>query len=179
MKNRLITLILLILAVVTFSNILACTRTSSVDVINFSQTPTPTPAPMRITTDHLKKLRWIEGSWRGTGKDQPPFFERYHFESDSVLAVESFNDEKLSNVTETTRFELKDGEFGGGSEGSRYVATALDDNSINFDPALKARNSFTWKRESKDSWTAIIKWPATKDKPGRERIYNMERWPAN
>jgi len=179
MKNRIILMILLLLAVVTFSNILACTRRSSVDVINFSATPTPTPAPKRITADDLRKLRWIEGSWRGTGQDQPPFFERYRFESDGVLAVDSFEDEKLSKVTETTRFELKDGEFGGGSEGSRYVATALDDNSITFDPVLKARTSFTWKRESKNSWTAILKWPANKDKPAGERVYNMARWPAN
>jgi hypothetical protein len=177
MKNRLMTILLLFVAAITLSNILACNRTSSVDVINFSQTPAPTPAPKRITANDLQKLRWIEGSWRGTGKDQPPFFERYRFESDSVLAVDSFDDEKLSKVTDTTRFELKEGEFGGGGEGSRYVATALDDNSITFDPVLKARNSFTWKRESKDAWTAILKWPATKDKPAGERIYNMERWP--
>jgi hypothetical protein len=171
--------ILLVLATLIVFNGLACTHTSSVDVINFSPTPTATAAPKRITTEDLQKLRWIEGSWRGTGKDQPPFFERYRFENDIVLAVDSFADEKLSKVTDTSRFELKDGEFGGGGEGSRYVATALDDNSITFDPVLKARNSFTWKRESKDSWTAILKWPATKDKPAGERIDNMERWPAN
>jgi hypothetical protein len=171
--------ILVVLATLTVFNGLACTRTSSVDVINFSPLPTPTPSPKRITTEDLQKLRWIEGSWRGTGKDQPPFFERYRFENDSVLAVDSFEDETLKKVTDTTRFELRDGEFGGGSEGSRYVATALDDNSITFDPVLKARNSFTWRRESKNSWTAILKWPATKDKPAGERVYNMERWPAN
>lgn len=169
--------ILLILATLTIFSSLACNRTSSVDVINFSPPPTPSPAPKRMAVGDLKKLRWIEGSWRGTGKDQPPFFERYRFESDSVLAVDSFDDEKLTRATDTTRFELKDGEFGGGGEGSRYVAVALDDNSITFDPVLKARNSFTWKRESKDSWKAILKWPATKDKPAGERIYNMERWP--
>jgi hypothetical protein len=168
--------ILLILATLTFNG-LACTRKSSVDVINFSSTPSSTAAPKRITTEDLRKLRWIEGSWRGTGKDQPPFFERYRFESDSVLAVDSFEDETLKKVTETSRFELKDGEFGGGGEGSRYVATALDDNSITFGPVLKARNSFTWRRESKDAWTAILTWPANKDKPAGERIYNMERWP--
>lgn len=177
MKNRIMPTIVLMTTVIAFANILACTRTSRVDVIDFSPTPTPTPAPRRITTADLQKLRWIEGSWRGTGKDQPPFFERYRFESDSVLAVDSFDDEKLSKVTDTTRFELKDGEFGGGGEGSRYVAVALDDNLITFDPVLKARNSFSWKRESKDSWTAILKWPATKDKPAGERVYNMVRWP--
>jgi len=171
--------ILLVLALLSFSTALACAAKPSGDSVSASPTPSPTPAatPIKLTSDDLKKLRWIEGSWRGTGKDQPPFFERYRFESDTVLAVDGFDDESLTKVSDTTRFELKDGELGGGGEGSRYVAIALDENSITFAPVLKARNSFTWKFESKDSWTAILKWPATKDKPAGERIYNMERWP--
>ena len=143
------------------------------------QTGPQAPKPATLTAADLQKLRWIEGSWRGTGIDQPPFFERYKFENDTTLVIDSFDDEKLTKVTDTTRYELKDGEFGGGSGGARYVATALDDNAITFEPVVKVRNSFIWKRESKDSWTAIIKWPATKDKPAGERIYNLERWPKS
>src|SRR6185369_7057863 len=116
--------------------------------------------PQRITIDDLQKLRWIEGSWRGTGTDQPPFFERYRFESDSVLAVDGFEDETLKKVTETTRFELKDGEFGGGNEGARYVAKWISDQGIEFGPAIKVKNSFRWERESKDVWKATILLPA-------------------
>ena len=133
-----------------------------------------TPKPKLITTTDLQKLRWIEGSWRGTGIDQAPFFERYRFENDTTLAVDTIEGEK---VTDTTRFELKDGEFGGGSEGSRYVTTALDENSITFAPVTKARNSFRWQRETADSWKAVLNWPAANGKPAGERVYNMERWP--
>jgi hypothetical protein len=133
--------------------------------------------PKKLTVADLQKLRWIEGTWRCTGEVDKPFFERYHFESDSVLAVDSFEDETLAKVTDTTRFELKDGEFGGGSSGSRYVAVGLDDRSIEFGPALKVRNGFRWERESQDLWKATILLPATKDKPARETIYKMERWP--
>jgi hypothetical protein len=130
----------------------------------------------KITAADLKKLRWIEGTWRGTGGDKP-FFERYRFESDSVLAVDGFEDETLAKVTETTRFELKDGEFGGGSEGSRYVATSLDERAIEFGPAVNVKNGFRWERESKDVWKATIILPATAEKPARQRVYKMERWP--
>jgi hypothetical protein len=65
----------------------------------------------------------------------------------------------------------------GGSEGARYVATALDENAITFGPIVKARNSFVWKRESKDIWTAIIQPLATPDKPSKDIIYKMERLP--
>jgi len=128
-----------------------------------------------FTTADLQKLRWIEGTWRGTGDVEQPFFERYRFESDSTLAVDSFADEKLTKVTDTTRYELKDGEFGGGNEGFRWVATSIDDKSITFTPVTKARNSFRFERESKDSWKAILNWPATAAKPARERVYKMER----
>jgi hypothetical protein len=133
---------------------------------------TQTPKPKLITTADLQKLRWIEGSWRGTGAGQPPFFERYRFENDTTLAVDGLEGEK---VTDTTRFELKDGEFGGGSEGSRWVAVALDENSITFGPVTKARNFFRWQRLTADSWKAVLNWPATNDKPARERVYYMER----
>jgi hypothetical protein len=133
------------------------------------------PAPAKLTATDLEKLRWIEGTWRGTGGGEKPFFERYRFENATTLASDSFENEKLEKVTDTTLFELKDGEFGGGSEGSRWVATAIDDNSITFAPVVKARNSFIWRRDSKDSWTAILSWPARDDKPARERTYKMER----
>jgi hypothetical protein len=139
-----------------------------------ADTQTATPKPKTLTAVELQKLRWIEGSWRGTGDKQPAFFERYRFENDTTLAVDGLEDDK---VTDTTLFVLKDGEFGGGNEGSRWVATSIDDSSITFEPVTKAMNSFRWQRETKDSWKAVLNWPATKDKPARERIYQMERWP--
>ncbi|HET9786301.1 MAG TPA: hypothetical protein VFP47_04160 [Pyrinomonadaceae bacterium] len=116
-------------------------------------------------------MRWIEGTWRGSGVDQAPFFERYRFENESTLAVDSFPDEKLDKVEDTSRFELKDGRFG--NEG--YVASSIDDNGINFEPAGKSKNSFRWERVSDNAWKATLKWPAEGNKPARERIYNMER----
>jgi hypothetical protein len=157
--------------------LLLCFAACATGQQNAPQAP-QAPKPATLTAADLQKLRWIEGSWRGTGIDQPPFFERYKFENDTTLVMDSLEDEKLTKVTETSRYELKNGEFSGGGSG-RYVTTALDDNSITFEPVVKARNSFIWKRESKDSWTAILKWPATKDKPAGERIYNLERWPKN
>ena len=133
------------------------------------------PTPAKLTVADLEKLRWIEGTWRGTGGGAEPFFERYRLENVTTLAVDGFENEKLQKITETTLFELKDGEFGGGSEGSRYVATAIDENSITFAPVVKARNSFVWKRDSKDAWTAILTWPASASKPPGERTYKLER----
>lgn len=153
-----------LLMVVLLLSLAACSR---------GQQSFQAPKPKTLTAADLQKLRWIEGSWRGTGVNQPPFFERYRFENDTTLAVDHFADETLAKVTETSRYELKNGEFQDGS----YVATALDDSSITFEPLRAGSNSFIWKRESKDSWTAHLSWPASGNKPAGERTYNMERWP--
>lgn len=145
-----------------------------------SQNSTP-PAPIRtnLSTSDLAKLRWIEGTWRGTGDVEKPFYERYRFENDSTLVVETFDNDKVDKVTDSTRFELRDGQFGNGGDDSRWAATTIDGDSITFEPVAKARNSFRWKRDSKDLWQAILKWPAVDTKPARQRVYKMERWPPS
>lgn len=141
-----------------------------------NQTPsaaTPAVSPKKITPAELAKLRWIEGSWRGTGDTQKPFYERYRFEGDSTLVMEELADETLSQVKDITRYELKNGEFSNG----RYVATDLDDKSISFAPLIKGRDSFRWQSESRDVWTAILTLPASDSNPAKEIVYKMERWP--
>jgi hypothetical protein len=133
------------------------------------------PIPKQITPAELTKLRWIEGAWRGTGGEVPPFFERYKFENESTLVVETLEDESLSKVTDVSRFELKDGHFGSGTADSGSVAIALDDNSISFAPLGKG-NFFRFQRESDNSWKAILNWTDKNGAP-KERIYLMERLP--
>ena len=136
------------------------------------RSPNANPSSAKnFSTADISKLRWIEGTWRGSGVDQAPFFERYRFENESTLAVDTFPDEKLDKVEDTARFELKDGRFGNSS----YVASSIDDNGIDFEPVGKAKNSFRWDRVSDNAWKATLKWPAEGNKPARERVYNMER----
>jgi len=160
-------------------SISSCTRTAPSST---SVPASPTPAAKRFSTADLAKLRWIEGSWRGTGDVEAPFYERYHFENDSTLVVDSFADEKFSKISEASRFELKEGQFGNGGDGARWAATAIDDKSISFDPTAKAQNSFRWERASADphpnEWKAVLWWPATNNKPAGQRVYRMERWPS-
>ena len=134
-------------------------------------------AGKKFSVADLQKLKWIEGTWRGTGDVEAPFFERYRFENETTLVVDSFTDETLTKLEDTTRFELRDGQFGNGGEGARWSATAIDYQGVTFEPMVRARNSFRWQRESDKTWTAILKWPAAEGKLGRQRIYKMERWP--
>src|ERR1044071_4704892 len=104
------------------------------------ETASPSPTPIQITAVDLAKLRWIEGSWRGTGGGVPTFYERYKFENDSTLVVEGLADETLKTVNDVSRFELKDGHFGYSSGDAGSVAIALDDNAITFAPLGKSKN---------------------------------------
>lgn len=152
-------------------SVVGCSTSPSASSGQAQSAPAPAPSPLNITTNDLKKLRWIEGTWRGTGEVQPPFFERYKFENDSTLVMEELADESLSKVNSTTRYELKDGRFGT----DRAVATALDDTSVTFSPVDPRRNSFRWQTESKDSWKAILTLPAKGTTPAKETIYKLER----
>jgi hypothetical protein len=167
-------LILLVLISIT-----GCSKTRS-DAVTpnaaAQSSPTsPSRVPKQITPADLAKLRWIEGTWRGTGGEVPPFYERYKFENESTLLVETLADESASKVTDESRFELKDGHFGSGTPESGSVATALDDNSISFAPLGKG-NFFRFQRESDKSWKAILNW-TDKNGVAKERIYQMERLP--
>ena len=173
LKSRILVPAIILISGLVLLTVAGCTRSSPGNVEQKASTPAPSPSPKQITTAELAKLRWIEGSWRGTGGGVPPFYERYKFENDSTLVVEGLADETLSKVNDVSRFELKDGHFGSGTADSRSVATALDDNSIQFAPLGKG-NFFRFQRESDNSWKAILNWT---DKTGapKERIYLMER----
>ncbi len=110
-------------------NISGFARGPSSDTAQSTATSAATPA--NITANHLKKLLWLEGTWRGTGDVETPFYERYRFENDKTLIVEGLADESLSKVTDTTRFDLKNGQFGNGGD-TRWVATEVADNYITF-----------------------------------------------
>lgn len=130
----------------------------------------------RFTAADLKKLRWIEGTWRGMADVDKPFFERYHFENDTTLVVESFSDETLSKVTEVTRYELRDGKFANWDAAARWAATRIDDSSATFEPVAGARNSFRWMKQSGNVWNAMLTWPATDTSPAKQKVYQMERF---
>jgi hypothetical protein len=157
---------LVMLALATGALFLAVACSKKDGSTGTQKTASSAPTPGHFSTADLAKLRWIEGTWRGTGVDQTPFYERYRFENDSTLLVENFDSDKYDKVTEVSRFELKDGQFG---EGTRSAATEIDNDSIIFYPLAKG-NSWRWKRESKDQWQAIVDWPVG------HRVYRMERW---
>lgn len=137
--------------------------------------------PATLTARDLAALRWIEGTWRGTGGGENPFFERYVFADDSTLRVDSFADSSLAVVSDTSFFALRGGRLANVSTRAQWVASRLKDGAVTFVPVNGARNVFVWRPESKDVWLADLSWlppaDATK-KPTPPRTYRMVRHAA-
>ena len=133
--------------------------------------------PATLRAADLRALRWIAGTWRGSGDGQAPFYERYRFLDDSTLLVESFKDSTLADVSESTRYELRGGRLANAVPESapQWVAVRLASGAITFAPVRRARNRFTWRPESRDVWIAELAWPATNAAPARTRTYRMVR----
>ena len=137
------------------------------------QNAKPTAQPGTFTEADVAKLKWLEGTWRGTGEKQPAFFERYKLEG-STLIVEGLADETGQKVNDTSRFELKNGRFGKIQGNSESAASAITDTYVQFIPVRGRKNSFRFEKQSDGTWRAVIEWPADGDKPARTIVYRME-----
>ena len=139
-----------------------------------------TERPTVLGAADLRALRWIVGTWRGSGDGQSPFYERYRFVDDSTLLMEGFRDSTLAQVTESSRYELRGGRFAnaGPADAAQWVAVRLANGAITFAPVRRARNRFTWRPVSADEWVADLEWPASNAAPARTRSYRLVRWTA-
>lgn len=127
------------------------------------------------TQADFEKLRWLEGSWRGADANgKNPFYERYRFVGDSKIETDSFSDSTFSKVDNQSGTYLENGSIYHRSGNNLWTVTRLDDSTIEFSPQEKVANSFKWKKESADAWTARL---TTKDASGgvTETLYRLER----
>ena len=146
-------------------------------------TPAADPGPMplaQVTEADIAKLKWLEGSWRGTGGDKP-FYERIRFEG-STMIVETIVDGK---VTDSGKFELKDGEWGQTLGDQRSAVSSITENTVQFVPAkvpgapegaeIKG-STFRFEKKDDGTWLAILDLPAKRGRPASQTVYKMEPW---
>jgi hypothetical protein len=146
---------------------------SNAQVANQQPVAQATPSN-KFTPADVAKLKWIEGTWRGMDGDKP-FYERYKIE-ETALVVESLKADG-SRDGEPERFELKNGEFGKDEGNKRSAASEITADYIQFVPAVPGKsNYFRFERQPNGTWRAVLEWPATADKPARQKIYIMEPW---
>jgi hypothetical protein len=126
-----------------------------------------------FATSDFGKLRWLEGTWRGTAPGHEPFYERYHFVNDSTAEITYYNDASLSRPTGEGRVYLTVGRiyhtFGPG----RWGATHVDSSGVFFIPQVNAHNTFAWHQDSPNSWTATLRTGLSGH--ARVTVYTMTR----
>jgi len=76
-----------------------------------AQTPpaATTAMPMSVSVEQFAQLRWLEGTWRGSGVEQPTFYERYSFADDSTIRAESSPDSTFPHPEEASTIQLRAG----------------------------------------------------------------------
>jgi hypothetical protein len=126
-----------------------------------------------FATSDFGKLRWLEGTWRGTAAGHEPFYERYHFVNDSTAQITYFSDSTLSRPTGEGRVYLTVGRiyhtFGPG----RWGATHVDSSGVFFIPQVNAHNTFAWRQDTPDTWTATLRTGLSGH--SRVTVYTMTR----
>jgi hypothetical protein len=188
-----------LIALLAFSFVVfGCSGGSSENAVNNANSnrtandvrPPENPSPLgtpsnQVTAADVAKLKWLEGDWRGMDGNKP-FYQRIRFEGTTML-VETFPDGSFGEVQNTSKFELKDGEFGNTVGEQRSAASSITDNAVTFIPAPVTRedgtksptargNSFKFERGTGSSWNAVLDVPAVAGKPATQKTYKMEPW---
>lgn len=142
------------------------------------------PSAATLTAADVARLRWLEGTWRGTGETQTqaPFYEEYRFADDSTLISRTYADSTFTKVTDSSRYELRGRRMASTGSGRRWHVTKLPpDSSVTFHAIEGPGNSFTWTPVDANHWTAVlVNPPREPGGAGQTITYAMTRWsPAN
>jgi hypothetical protein len=137
----------------------------------------PAPAarpPATVSVADFQTMRWLEGTWRGTGGGVDPFFERYRMLDDTTLLRQSFSDSTLATVSDSARIVLRGNMVVEPAHAPAWRATSFDSVSWRFESIERAGHAFTWRRDTPDRWTAILESRTAAGSP-QERTYTLER----
>ena len=134
----------------------------------------PASTPATVTAAEFQRLRWLEGTWRGTGGGVAPFFERYRFVDDSTMRRYSYSDSSFAEISDSGTTTLRGARVASGDLEPEWQVTAVDSVSWRFESLREAGRGFTWSRTTDDLWTARLVWRDPENN-ARERIYTLTR----
>ena len=124
-----------------------------------------TPSPkaiagtaVAVTKAQLNSLRWIEGTWRGSGGGVPSFVEAYKFANDTTIDVSFYADSTATKVATTGKIILTSGQLLFSGNGTEYAAVKIAPTGVTFIPkGTNGKNQLEWTMVSATSWTASLK----------------------
>ena len=111
-----------------------------------------------VTKAQVTSLRWLEGTWRGTGGGVPAFAEGYKFANDSTIDISFYGDSTGTKVSGTGKIFLTAGQLFYSGNGTEYAATKIAPNSVTFVPkGTNGKNQLEWTMVSPTVWTSVLK----------------------
>jgi hypothetical protein len=111
-----------------------------------------------VSKAQLNELRWIEGTWLGTGAGVPAFAEAYKFSNDTTIDIAFYADSTAAKVGSTGKIVLSAGQLFYSGNGTEFVATKISPTSVTFVPkGTNGKNVFEFTTVSPTKWTASLK----------------------
>lgn len=151
---------------ITLTAILACSAAmASTAAAQQANGTALTPPPKAVagtavvvSKEQLSSLRWLEGTWRGTGGGVPTFVEGYKFANDTTIDISFYADSTATKVSTTGKIVLTSGQLFYSGNGTEYVATKISPTSVTFVPkGTNGKNVFELTMTSPTKWTASLK----------------------
>jgi hypothetical protein len=176
MKRPMCRFAFIIVALAFVSALIACSNGDNNTANVSTASPPPTVSitwKQNVTANDISRIKWLEGTWKGTAEGHEPFYERYRFEG-TTMYEDSFEDGTLNTIKDTARYALINGEFRHTENGRRTAASEIADDHIQFIPVVGDGNSYRFERQPGGKWRAVLEWPANGDQPAKQVIYNME-----
>lgn len=104
----------------------------------------------------IKKLKWIEGGWKGMDGNKP-FYEIYRFINDSTIETITYQwDGKDSSKSEKGHLFWKNNAYYLGEQ-MNWKVISISDSQVYMKPNFKAYNDILWKRLPGKEWVAVLK----------------------
>jgi hypothetical protein len=111
-----------------------------------------------VTRAQFNELRWLEGTWRGSGGGVPAFAEGYKVANDTTIDISFYADSTAAKVKATGKLYLSAGQLFYVGNGTEYVATMISPTSVTFVPkGTNGKNVFELTMSSPTEWTARLK----------------------
>lgn len=131
----------------------------------YTQQQTDPSPPMKVTLAEFKRLKFLEGNWRGTGY-KTPFFEAYRFVNDSTIESSTSNDPTFAKLEPGSKIVFRNGSIYSEDNGrANWAVTRIDGDGYRF-TAINRPGFFVWKSVTPKEWTAAL---------GNGTVYRMHR----
>ena len=141
-------------------------------LLNFQFTVAAQEVDGRFDLSDFKKLRQMEGNWKGMAGNSP-FFEAYKNKNDTLMEIRYFSDAALKKISGTGRVYFSNASIYHSNGNSLWRLSKREGDVFFFVPVKNTSNTFHWKIKDGSSWTAEV------GGPGRSMTFEMQKVKEN